>query len=1327
VTQGSRTSFLNGDQIVISYPGKPAYDQVVMYGGGAYQSSRSNGFPDDTNSQVTWPPDTVEFTGDSNSGDSDVYRDARQVYIASLGDTQVNFTTVPIAVNGALSAPVPCISGQLVITDYTQDSVGGISSFPNFVILNRTNAFRFKLDYEQDQNQIGRPFTFLGHWSQLDPIKSSNGEPIEGLNSWKGAKIYHYGGIKPAPKGHSVNPYVESPSVVYFGGFTQNDFTGYYSNSLLIINALDVNLGWSLVESTSKMAPQARAGNGTMVVNRQIEKPNQPNQADIVNNLVQDTNSEVWVSCGNNGPLDVTTYDKAQSLNDTWLGRLIYQRRAVNGILAQPVTFTPGDKAYQAVVDVNLNSALGSFMVPNGLRTSNNLINSAGITVSNRFLNDRYMPLSINDTAVLDYYNYSGLNADNSVHVGYPNWISPVAVQFSGETTGDNRTVVSRGGTYFPTSVSPLGERRWTCISRLVITIPEGPGSGDHNVFVGVFNNGIKSVVEYFLPNDTQFAFNLAFLELSGGAYDPDPDSSDGKSWIDVGTGNLHLQINNILSQPLGDLAYPYVSSVDNTNFVELTGVNWADMTSEIGVGPMKNTWGGLVSDSFSPDTVAYFGGRTHNKILLKNTFKWNQPSVFVENETSDVYSLALIDGSIETNWISLKHGNLVKDAATAELGEIIDYNLSRRSDYSAWGVAKVVINSALNADPTPNDRTLVYYVGFNVIPFQVGMSGYAVPLMQGLGYIQFEPINYPAGITLTSSTTPLLEGQLNYQTGQISVNLAQTFRNAVTSAVITPVNILFQIVDINYHTYESPLTSYYDLQDFAGTVTRYIGDKVGGEYSSRIGSWIYTAGASIDAESISFIQDDRAVTSEFDTSNYSTSRKLDILDSSVASIGHTFTSALATWTQNLQSWLLTKTMILYIPAQNGYTERFYKISSVTDDHNLVVDITGPYGSLAIGSSLGATIFENKVFMTDVNTSAVMPNADPYISVPRWMNNEMRSMHLLYQDGHSVVVPNSNPWSMTSDLWNSSSPKIINNAEAGSAYLFGKLTFTKKKVSSSDPDIEYYQYFLQETSGAGIQIVGGNQILLKVNGVLQSYNAVTDSQSYNLPFVTSISSYPNMSTSSFDISYTFGVRNSTTGGSLANVGLETDILYYADSMSLPTEIINPSTYMQWQGTTIKVLFSFDEGLTWKKYDPTSDIWLAVNAKDISSNGMEFNDLFDIVSWQWSGWNNFFKAQERGLPGGYLGFVEGQTQTIKMLVGLDTEEPAKTAAISSFVMNLRVGNSWEPKNFFQDGNIYGSDSGYVQVKMTGPVSTVITNRHSTSTKIRQLKATVMVNQ
>jgi hypothetical protein len=1412
ITEGSRTAFLPNDQIVISYPGRPALDQVIMFGGGSYQSSRSNGYPDDTNSEVTFPPDFVEFSGASNIGDNVVYNDARTTYIANLDErrgNQLDFTFVSMGNNGANNAPVPCISGQLVITDYTRDSIGGISNFPNFLLLNRSNAFRFKTSYEQNQNEIGRPFSFLGRWSQLDPIKSSNGEPIEGINSWKGAKIYHYGGIKPAPEGHADNPYVMSSSVIYFGGFTRSDFTGYYSNSLLIINALDVNLGWSLIENETQDAPTSRAGNGIMVVNRQIENPEKDTE-NIQNNIIDDTKAEVWITCGNNSDLDNTTYDQAKSLNDTWLGRLSYQKRMVNAILPIPISFVKGTQDYQAVADINLNSALGAFMVPNGLRTSNNLENSIQMTASNKYHNDRYTDLSINDPSTNDYFSYNGSLAS------FPNWISPVQQQIDGEISGDSRTEIQRAGTYFPADLPPLGERRWTAISRLVVTIPEGPGSGDHDVFVGIYNNGIKSVVEYFLPDTTQFAFNLAFIELSGGLYDDNPDNPDGKSWIDVGTGNLHLQIRNILNQPLGDLAYPYISSVNNTNFVELVGVKWSNMTSEIGVKPLKNTWGALVSDSFNANNIAYFGGRTHNKILLKNTFKWNPPSIYVENEKSDLYSLSEIDGSTEDKWLTLKHGNIVKTAATAELGDIIDHNVSWRNSYSAWGVAKLIFKTSILNDIAPNNRRPVYYVGFNIIPsvrpYDIdGTQSYSgQDLDQGLGFIQFESINYPIGLQPNVDLTiPLIEGQLNYQTGKISIRLAQDLFNysqnvffgectngtftggqyfmgqptgtfyppniashigtlyaivtsginasttahqissiigntvtfvtpfavdeqnvpilfstspaSLVSSQITEQDILFEIEDINYHTYESPLKSYYNTEDFSGTVTRNIGDKVGGEYSSRIDSWVYTEGASIDATDISSIQDDRALTINFDVDDYSISKKLIITDGNVAAPGNTFTSALSAWLTTLQP-LLTNTMILYIPTQ-GY----YKILSVSNNTTLLVDTTGPYGSLSVGTSLDAIIFGDMVSMTDVKADAFVPN--DVIFVPRWMDNEMRSMHAIYNDGNSAVIPNSNPLNMISDLYNASNvtPGIINVAENNEIWMFGKLIFNKKKALSTDDDIEYYQYFLKKTSTSSFQIVGGDQIILKINGSLQSYNAETDVNGYNIPYVTAISEGYNSLSQSEDISYTFGIKGDDTLGSIANVTLETDTLYLNDSlMKIPTEVVNPDTYMQWQGTSIKVLFSFDEGLTWKKYDTSSDIWLAVNAKDIISNGMEFNDLFDIISWQWSGWNNSLRSAQRNLPQAYLGFIEGSTSTIKMLVGLFTEEPSKTPAIDGIVFNTYTGGFWEPKNFYQDGNVYGTDSGYLQVKMLGPVSTKVVNRHATSTKIRQLKATIMIN-
>ncbi len=1366
-TRSSNNQFLESDQIVISYPGRPQFDQVIMYGGGSHSASEEIGYPDDVDRSVTWPPDSISLGGDGNVGDDQVYRDARTIFIANIDERRGNnldFTFIPTASNGTTNAPVPCISGDMIVTDYTKDSVGGISNFPNFVLLNRSNAYRFKNTYEQKTDIQGRPFTFLGRWFKLDPIKANNGEPIEGITAWQGTKITHYGGIKPAPKGHATNPYLDSSSMVYFGGYTKSDFDGYYSNSLLVINVHDVNLGWSLIENSGIEAPSSRCGNGIAVLNRQIEDPESAeaeatrvviglddDSASYIEYIKQnDVEKEIWITCGNDKDITPQNYSNSNAKDDIWGARYVTQRRRINiGELGTPVDFKPGDQPHEAVVDLDLNSGLNAFVLPNGLRTSDNSLNSIGETfdiASSYLKNDRFNDLSINDSVNFDDYAIY-----NGTTTSAPNWIDQVMLEpnslIDDEIGSDIRNLTDRDGIYFPSSGSPMGERRWTVLAKIYVTIPSGNGSGEYPLFVGVYNNGINSYVEYFIPNESYFAFNLAFIQFSGGQYDEDPTINSGKSWFDVGTGTLHLQIRSLTSQAFAGTFFPYISKIENVNFAEITGVNWTDYDTPVGVKPFKNTWGGLISDGLQSDNVIYFGGRTHQDTIVENVFSWNSPSTFIQNEKSNEYFLSQVDGSDNSKWISLKHGNIVKNPAICRLGDEVDYHVESGEYYSAWGVAMLTLNKTTESGPI-KDRAAIYYMSFNIIPNIRGAG--TTPEdnnhdNQGLGLITFEPINYPLDLHTGTSQEYILEGELNYKEGKIYINQYSVLAD-ISDAII-------QIVDINYHTYEGATKSYYDDDAFSGQTTRHIGDKVGGEYSTRIPSWVYTGNASIPAEGIAFIRDDRALALDFKSDIYDSSVNITITD------GQILTGLDPVWIANNRfystqfnvaaSSLVGRVLLivgndpsnaaarrysrlgegLYNPSYSGY----YVITANDSDANgfyVNINAAGAYGTIIVGASatgIEAHVMTGTLRISDImGSTGIIPNST--IAVPPWMINEMKNI-------------SDNPAFTATDL-----EDVIDTIESSSVTdtanevrYFGKIIFKKtKEFPNSDPDIEYIQYFTMKNDNSTIDLTGGGEVILKYNGTTSIYNAISDighpvaANELELLYVNNITE----DTSGGYLELTFDLARGdrlvpSTYATIHGFEMEVNLLSYNDAsegdvINLPTEVFDPTTYLQWQDNEIKVLFSFDEARTWKKYNEQTDLWVAVDPQNVIDEGMLFSDLFNIISWPWSGWNNFGRSEERNLPMPYRGFIEGSTDSIKMFVGVKTLEPATTPSINGITMNFYSGSYWEPKNYYQNGTL-GNDSGFLQVKMTSPTLVRVVNNHGTDSSNKKLKATILLNK
>jgi len=1514
VSGGSRSSgsqFLRNDQVVISYPGRPAFDQVVMYGGGSYDPNKTNGYPDDMQGGVTWPPDSVDIGGDTNIGDNDAYKDARTIFVANIDmrrSNTITFSSAPTITGGALYAPVPCISGCMVITDYSTNTTGDISSFPNFVLLNRSNAYRFKIDYVQDTSTVGRAYSFLGSWSRLDPMKANNGEPLEGITAWRGAKINHYGGIKPAPQGHADYPYEKSPSMVYFGGFTKSDFSGYYGNSLLIINTHDVNVGWSLIESSSDVAPPARCGNALVVVNRQVEGPTAAESGSAIEYIAQnDMDNEVWIACGNSDDLSIANYAQTKSMNDIWCGRFKYQKRSVNMSTMDPVYFVPSlVDPWRAAIDIKVNSGMNSFIMPNGLRTSpnyfdekeiasfvkaaiefvvydeavepfkfsttnaNNIVIIEGQTsgalmtclgseisltsdvntrrydciagfmnskklqsgeqvkiyidnyyvgtnpvmvtsyfdesgdisfknatlefvvynetvepfaflttnahkivviegqtsgafmtclgneislISNgstrtydcstaRFMNLKRMQageqvkvyivanagfyndsarnfvndyvgtnpvtmstfslnapidwisrmnfnknlnaLSINDVydSDIDVYNGSDLNT--------PDWIDPVM------STGDVR--VSYTGNYQPQESTTLGERRWTFLAKMTLTVPAGSGSGDHEFYVGVYNNGTKSYVEFFVPDDSDFAFTLAFLHLSGGKYNGDSIDYDGRSYFDVGTGTLHLEIVDTREQNFDQGFVPYISKVENVKFAEIVGVDWTNFSTEIGINPFKTTWAGLIADESDTENVVYFGGRTHAKTVIDNVLKWNPPSAFIQDEQSDYYLMTEIDGSADDKFLSLRHANVVRDMTTVKIGDSFDYDVVSGEEYSAWGVAKIIYNTGYDTD-----KKIVIDLSFRVKPYMrdgsvdpwinSGTNGFFDSYVYfpnsngsfptGFGYVEFEDLNHGSQIIVGIGENIHFEGGLNYETGKMFIRCSDS---SVES------NILFKIESINYHTFEGPISSRYVKDSFANSIERVIGDKVGGEYCARVPGWVYTGDDSIDVEGISSVRDDRAVSAVFTQTN------LGYNDTNVISIPAGIIESNATILKTAAGWTVNQFQNYSLFIVAGTDMGYYKIASNTAD-TLTLDTTGPNGTLGEAPStvVMCRIMKNNFDFSTVVGGLLFPNDT--INVPLWMINEMNAF-----SSYSAAL--------------ATIKGIVANAEV---QLFGKIVFKKKKINVADDTVEYYQYFIIDGTNSHVKtLTPSTELILSFNGNISSYSAVSDTRNIDPIYVKSFTTGA-MLNGDYNINFNLDI------GGLYDYDAEISILYLNTAMTTPTEVSNPNTCIQWQGSTVKVLFSFDEGETWKKYDEGSDLWIAADPENVIDEGMEFDDLINIVSWNWSGWNNSKNASIRQIPDPYLGLIPGSTKTIKMFVGMQTDEPANSPSVNGLKMNLYSGMYWEPKNFYQKNYGYGTDQAYLQVKMIGPETTRVVNNHATDSSPRDLRATIFLNE
>ena len=1348
---GSRNTLIEGDNIVIAYPGRPAYDQVVMYGGGTYDAARSNGYPDDlSGGGVTWPPDSVEIGGDINIGDSQQYRDGRTIFIANIAerrDNEFNFTFIPVMSNGSEQAPYPCVTGELVITDYTRDSVVGISQYPNFSVLNRSNAYRFETSYNGE--------AFLGSWYKLDPQKSSFGEPIEGLSAWRGAQIWHYGGIKPAPQGHSIfcNDYVASVSAITFGGFTKSDFRGYYGNSLLIMNMDDINLGWSVLKSVDEQAPPARAGGAIMVVNRQVESPEHDGykQADAGGNLrsyiefdkIDDTEQEIWISCGNSGDISSDNYNQSDALNDIWMGRIQYEKRRVHNteILSNPIQFVPRlDNPFLATVSVKMAS-LSGMIVPNGIRTSDNTRNSVNenIAVADRYKNDRYNPLSIHDAGDADWIEglYRGITAD------VPDWTKPVTIASKTLEVGDdeytyefypNDSGLFDPDAYRPNNLKdnylaypPVGERRWTMLAKLGVAKSGGEGASlsndPHTVYVAVYNNGRNSYVEFFISAEDSFSIDIANIAFSGGKYNPELSDHNGKSWFDVSTGMLNLTIRSTNGERFDQMDFiPTISRLENVRFVEATGIKWRNMSSEIGVKPFKNTWGALVSNGQSDQNIAYFGGRTHSDIVVNNVFTWNPPSTFIQNEKSIFYQLSDVDGSDDTKWISLKHANIVKDSVTAKFGETLDNVVTTGDYYSAWGTVELITDYGLHTNTALNrDKKPVIHIGFNVKPIVRDVTtdsfGYFVTpvgqgigtnstvLKTGLGYVEFELITKPVGFKSTSVTKPLLEGILNYKEGKISIIPTTTGGATAAFEGFTLVDSLIKIIDINYHTYEGPDNSKYEYNSSLDQYTRVIGDRVGGEHSSRISSWAYTGDASINSENFSYIKDDRAITVNFSSSNSGGITRIEGGTITAATADIVFASGIDV-DEYVGQVLYIYSETLGVPTDTSNVG-YYTIN-VTHAANTITISVGTFFS----SSTNVVIEiapNNNIQMSEIlNLSNILPSipgASDSISIPLWMIQEIEDANSQYTTDPSYITTNI--------LTKTSGIKV-----------FGKLEFTKTKTVPTDDNIKYWQYFVIE--GSTLYLVPGSQILLNKNGTIYEYNAVADASDEKLIYVSDITeTFP---VGGWDLDLDLSYRGFAVA-SISGFTLEMSIMYYNSGigrMDLPVEVTNPETYMQWQDTQIKVLFSFDEGVTWKKYDERSDLWVAVDPQNVIEDGMDFSDLIDIVSWSWSGWNNYAKSVERNIPYSYRGFVEGETSSIKMFVGLTTNEPALTPAVNSLIMNYFTGSFWESKSFHQEGTT-GDDRAYLQVKSISPTLTRIENNHASDTRVRKLKATVMLRE
>jgi hypothetical protein len=296
--------------------------------------------------------------------------------------------------------------------------------------------------------------------------------------------------------------------------------------------------------------------------------------------------------------------------------------------------------------------------------------------------------------------------------------------------------------------------------------------------------------------------------------------------------------------------------------------------------------------------------------------------------------------------------------------------------------------------------------------------------------------------------------------------------------------------------------------------------------------------------------------------------------------------------------------------------------------------------------------------------------------------------------------------------------------------MFGKVTFTKFKVSTNDPDIKLVQYFYVIVNSFGVSttvLTGGTtpdftssnigELIAVENGEIDpNYDVIVDVNSYGLPYITNLTVLlsPN-------IDYVINLDKSININSM-----KVDLIYFDNRigrMKLPVEVFAPETYVEWQDTSLKTLFSFDGRQTWKRYDPNSDFWIASDPQNIIEEGMTLEELNEIISFNYSGWNNSFRASERNIPPIYQGFIEGSTEKVILLAGFETLEPAHTPVFDGITMNFFSGSFWTPKNFYSAGTFFSGLFSLVEVQMLSPTVTRVINKDSLNSGIKTFKATV----
>lgn len=1217
-TQDNNFSAEEGDEIVISKPETPPYDQFVVYGGGI---GGQLGFPDDGGIN--------NATGTINIGteeDEQYVDSAKQLFICNLNRANCNefiFNIVELTTDGSDLAPNPCITGELFSIGYSKSLTGEISQYPNLTLFHGTNIYKFNTFLIQSEN-TSNDIKFVGKWSKINAPRSYFGEPNIGVSAWNGTLLEYYGGLKSAPEGHFEYPYKKSKTLAVFGGFSQKGNAINYNNNFVISDAKDIYPGWNNIESSNTCLPPPRIGNGIMAINRKIHE----NDGEIYTFYEDnDLDQEIWLTCGNNGPNSQNPYIYSNSLNDTWMGKLKYRKKFVNtGQLNNIISFNVLENDSNAIAAVKISTKNKSYIVPNGIRTNDNNINSQGdfysVSGNETNYNNLYNVFSINDVNDPAYSIYHGGS-------GKPNWIDRVEYDNNDDKYTPSRDSSEIDGYYVPDLdyAGPiLGERRWTVLGQLVISIPDGVGSGDYDVYFGVYNNGIDSYVEYFLPEETYDAFALSGIQLSGGHYDECDECDNeihGKSWFDCTTGILNVHIKNSNHQSFSQTFMPYVKEIYNVTYLELYDVDWFDMTNDIGLKPFKSSWGGLIGDRKNINNIAYFGGWTHGNILIDNLYKYNSPNIFIQDEQSEEYNFADLNGEIDNRWLSLKHGNIIPDGITPKFSETLDQYVIEDEKLAAYGVFRITYRANESYLFDPNKAARFLDVGFKI--YKNNNDIYDI---DGMGYLISEPTDFYDctfchGQEHVFDRDYRLEGLLNFKTGKLFITPYSDSSTDLNSYIDS-----IKIMSINYKTYEGPFSQKYDIVEGEeyNTYTRTIGDKVGGEYSTRIDSYVYSDEI-IDTVDINGFRDDR------------------------------------TWSYELNQGDLSA----------GYT-----------------DITGDYH------------FEpNKTFVA-----------------PAWWTNMMKK-HALYQSETQLY-------------------EMADELENQELYLLGRIV-----IINRTEDTYKVQYFKLNKLTFAASCDGATPTYRPCPPVdcdLTDINNIVGVNENNIEYPYDIDSaelyISQVEVLSFEDKIELRIHN--VGNITADDIVQIDFMYdrldtdftsdnlFKASVDIPL-ILKPINYMQWQDTEIKTLFSFNKGITWMTYEQSTDYWQEIKPEDVFVSGIDIGNLRDIVSFNWSGWNNAEPDIVRGIISSQnMGFIPGETEKILMLVGMRTLNPAYTPAVNELTFSMNTGFYWEPKNFLHSESgvdLVGDNNVFIRVKMTSPTKTIVENAHRFPTRKVTLRTTL----